>query len=152
MGAVRMIWEDRDPVRHLKMAREAVHPVDEDVRIESSLKFALVMAEELGHEVCRWRREVMAEMEIQVSEMEEELKNWYQKLPEHGKDAYKSSGAVGDCVAWPALGRIGNLMSYPGMDELCAEATAGFRLLDRIPRGQGWRPLKQAMPEKPLTR
>ena len=31
MGSSRMIWEDRDPVRHLHMAKEAVHPADEDI-------------------------------------------------------------------------------------------------------------------------
>ena len=62
MGAARMIWEDRDPVRHLIMAKEAVHPADEDIRLESSLRFAIAMAEELGHVVCRWRMQVMNEM------------------------------------------------------------------------------------------
>ena len=145
-----MVWEDRDPVRHLIMVKEAVHPADEDIRLESSLRFAMVMADELGHEVCRWRREVMKEMKWQVEAMEVELKIWYGQLPQHGKEAYKSAGAVAGCVAWPALRKIGNLMGYPKMDALCAEATSGFKLLREIPAGQGWRKLKQPTPVVPL--
>ena len=110
----------------------------------------MAMAEELGHEVCRWRREVMTEMKWQVEAMEVELKKWYGRLPQHGKEAYKSAGAVAGCVAWPALGKIGNLMGYLNMDELCAEATSGFKLLREIPAGQGWRRLKQPTPVVPL--
>ena len=149
MGTARMVWEDHDPVRHLAMVEVTTHPVDEAVPLETSLKFAIEMAAELGPEVNRWRSAVIMEMRARVEEMEQELTEWYAALPAHGKDAYYSRGAIGGCVAWPALRNLGQVMGYPGIQEIFKEATLGFKLLGEVPRGQGWRQ-KKTEPEVPL--
>ena len=118
MGAARAVWEDRDRERHLRMARNTRHPLQEDAPLESSLAFALTMAEELGPEVNRWRSDLIKELQELVLDMEEELRSWYSRLPAHGKDAYRSKGAVAGCVAWPALRRVGEIMSYPAIKNI----------------------------------
>ena len=124
------------------MAKLARHPMREDAPIETSLNFAITMAEELRSDLNRWRLEVVKEMQQRVLDMKEELEAWYKDLPAHGKDAYRSPGAVAECVAWPALKELGTLVNYPGIDEIFQETTGGFRLMGGIAKGQGWRPLK----------
>ena len=49
------------------MAKNEIHPMDEDVPLETSLEFAIELTEELGSEVLRWRLEVTKEMVRRVA-------------------------------------------------------------------------------------
>ena len=150
MGSTRYILEDRCAGNHVELARVQAHPNDERVRVESAIDFAMTMADELGPDLPKWRKEILEDIEEILEQEEERIGRWFRALPTHGRDAYSVPEAPHQGVAWPALKMLGEYISYPGISELFQEASTGFRLVGEIPPGTGWRKLKEQAPREPI--
>ena len=85
------------------------------------------MAAALGPDLIRWRTSIIELMNERAHDMKEDLSEWYNDLPLHGLDAYRSEGAVAGCVAWPALKELGEMIQYPGITIIFKLTTKGFR-------------------------
>ena len=73
MGAERLVPEDWDEEAHLSMAMTTIHPSFMSAQTEDSVRFALLLAKELGADIIRWRARMMDEIKQVLVDMEDEL-------------------------------------------------------------------------------
>ena len=86
-----------------------------------------------------------------VDDSKEELWDWWQELPPHGKLAYRTKESYAGCVAWPVLRKLGEAINFPGAEELFQEGSKGFHFLGDITPGHGWRK-KKVVPQVQETK
>ena len=66
MGQVQLVPEQDDPMKHMEMALNTLHPAFKIAFPEDTYVRAAVWQQRLGHELARWRTEVLSEIEAMV--------------------------------------------------------------------------------------
>ena len=142
------VSEQIDPHTHLQSALSARHPLFAHALIDPSAEFAVELQETLGSDLSRWRRLVLDEIKELKEECLEETSSWFRQLPPHGRIAYQDR--VFPNV--PLLRRLGEIIGFPGLDELLRDISSGFCLLGRLEPGSCWGNKGVWKPEQVLSK
>ena len=122
------------PHTHLQSALSARHPLFAHALIDPSAEFAVELQETLGSDLSRWRRLVLDEIIELKEECLEETSSWFRQLPLHGRITYQDRVFTNV----PLLRRLGEIIGFPGLDELLRDIPSGFCLLGRLEPGLCW--------------
>ena len=76
------------PLAHLAEARSVVHPSIAETKPDATWIFAVKMSQDLGPDVIRWRKILLAEIEQLIEDMAESINEWWESR--------------GICITFPA--------------------------------------------------
>ena len=132
---------DDDPLEHLGQACLTAHPTTWTWVMEASADYAARKLESLRHETIAWRKQMLDELDHLKSDMEHELADWRNSVPDFVNSAYKDSG-----FHVPLFIHLLKKLGYPDAAQLEKDLSGGFELAGDIPSGVGWPPSSKPGP------
>ena len=110
MGQSIYVNELHDPLRHMGLARETIHPHLQPRPVDDTAYFALEMLRELGPDIVRWRSELLVEIEQLFHDFKDEISNWHASLRPHVQSAYMQPKSLAGFVAVPVMARLAEVI------------------------------------------
>ena len=125
-----------DPVRHMELALRATNLAFRATKPEDSYVRAAIWQKRLGHEVIRWRRELLEEIRALIADNADEHREWFASCPYHVQHVYSAGFARPPQV--PILVKLGRIIRFPGIDDICHDLSVGFKLFGEIAASPWW--------------
>ena len=125
--------------QHWASAPLMQHSLARRPALEPALSAVIDLRRRWRHDLCRIRREVIAELLVLVEEREDDTQAWLQELPAHVRATYTTSDRPRPFQGPTFLGLLRDL-GYPATADLEEDLRLGFDMLGPVRRAPGWKP------------
>ncbi|CAE7346915.1 PUB3, partial [Symbiodinium sp. CCMP2456] len=134
-----VLGEGLDMGQHWASAPLMQHSLTRRPELEPALAAVIHLRRQWRHDLCRIRREVVAEILALVEEREDDTRAWLQELPAHVRATYTTSDRPRPFQGPTFLGLLRDL-GYPATADLEEDLRLGFDMLGPVRRAPGWKP------------